>query len=58
MSSGAKYWNGKRWIGGGAAQLHRIKEEGGWDMHHQNFARFVVQEYNKFLSERTLYRVK
>lgn len=37
-----RYWNGKRWIGGAAAQLHIINTvNGGWESHHMKFAEGV-----------------
>lgn len=47
-----------RWIYGAAAQQHKIKEDGGWDAHHQKFAEHVakiaVREYNKDLTKQNL----
>lgn len=40
--------NGKR-LGGGAAQLKRIKENGGWDEHHHRvIADAVKSAYQSF----------
>lgn len=35
--------NGKL-LGGGAAQLRRIKESGGWDAYHEKLIRHVAQK--------------
>ena len=35
--------NGKK-LGGGAAQLHRIKEHGGWDAYHEEFIGRVTEK--------------
>ncbi len=34
--------NGKK-LGGGAAQLHRIKEYGGWDEYHKELVRRTAE---------------
>ncbi len=34
--------NGKR-LGGGAAQLKRIKDNGGWDEHHRQIIKEAVE---------------
>lgn len=35
--------NGKK-LGGGAAQLHRIKEHGGWDAYHEELIGRVTEK--------------
>lgn len=41
-AKGPRYWNGKRWIGGTAAQLHMINTvNDGWEDHHMKFAEGV-----------------
>lgn len=48
---GPSYWNGKRNVGGTAAQLHIINTiNGGWESHHEKFAKRVrdlIQEMNE-----------
>ena len=47
-----------RTVYGGAAQLHIIKDDGGWDEHHRKFAARVIdtvmKEYDKELAKRNL----
>lgn len=35
--------NGKK-LGGGAAQLHRIKEYGGWDAYHKKIVESITKK--------------
>ena len=53
--------NGKR-LGGGAAQLKRIKENGGWDEHHhwviENAVKYVFQLFEENQNTTGLRRVK
>lgn len=51
-----------RIIYGAAAQQHIIKEDGGWDAHHQKFAervaKIAVREYGKDLTKESFKVVK
>lgn len=53
--------NGKR-LGGGAAQLKRIKENGGWDEHHhrviENAVKCAFQLFEENQNTTGLRRVK
>lgn len=55
--------NGKR-LGGGAAQLKRIKDNGGWDEHHRQIIKDAVEvayqmfEENQNRTKLRLRRVK
>lgn len=43
--------NGKK-LGGGAAQLHRIKEHGGWDAYHAELiGRVTKKVYDEVMEE-------
>lgn len=43
--------NGKR-LGGGAAQLRRIKEHGGWDAYHKELiSRITKKVYKEVMAE-------
>lgn len=43
--------NGKM-LGGGAAQLHRIKEHGGWDAYHEELiGRVTKKVYGEVMEE-------
>lgn len=43
--------NGKR-LGGGAAQLRRIKEHGGWDAYHEELIGRVTRKvYDEVMNE-------
>lgn len=43
--------NGKM-LGGGAAQLHRIKEHGGWDAYHEELiGRITAKVYAEVMDE-------
>ncbi len=43
--------NGKK-LGGGAAQLHRIKENGGWDAYHEKLIGKVTKKvYEEVMKE-------
>ena len=43
--------NGKK-LGGGAAQLHRIKEHGGWDAYHEELIGRVTKKiYDEIMDE-------
>lgn len=48
--------NGKR-LGGGAAQLHIIKEYGGWDAYHEALISKVTKKVYKEVMEE-MYRPK
>lgn len=66
MSNGLKYWNGVRWIAGGAAQLHKIKQDGGWGQHHKGFlseffdviAEMLLQKESEEFAKPILRKVK
>ena len=51
-----------KWISGGAAQLHTIKTNGGWDQHHLGLAKkaaeYAVEEMNREAHKPLLKRVK
>ena len=50
--------NGKR-LGGGAAQLKRISEDGGWDQHHLLVIRDAVEvAYRCFRENQNRVRLK
>ena len=43
--------SGKK-LGGGAAQLHRIKEHGGWDAYHKELiGRVTAKVYDEVMEE-------
>ena len=43
--------NGKK-LGGGAAQLHRIKQHGGWDAYHEELIGLVTKKvYSEVMEE-------
>jgi|GEM_PF-3328887 len=62
MSNSPRYWNGERWVGGAAAQLHVINTvNGGWEEHHMKFAekvKGVIEEMNKESEKPKLKKIK
>lgn len=42
--------NGKR-LGGGAAQLRRIKEYGGWDAYHEDFSKRICHSVMESMNQ-------
>lgn len=50
--------NGRR-LGGGAAQLKRIKDDGGWDEHHRRvISQTVETAYQTFLENQNQVKLR